>query len=187
MKNLKSFLLCVLTISAGFAYAQNGEEIFKTKCTSCHSIGKGIVVGPDLKDIHKDKDMNEQWLQRFIRSSQTLINSGDMHAKETYEKFKKIIMPDQPLSEAEINSVIAYIKSESEKPNEKIAASVSAAPAEIHNQPVAAPQQTSGTFFNNFWFALIILFFLAIIVVLARVISALSSALEEEYKNKKNQ
>ena len=92
-------------------YSQSGAEIFKTKCALFHSIGKGIVVGPDLKDLFKDVDMSEKWIRSFIRSSQSLIKSGDMHAMETYEKFNKTLMPDQQLSDTEINSVLAYIKS----------------------------------------------------------------------------
>ena len=186
MNIVKSLLLFFLNISVVFTYAQNGAEIFKSKCTSCHSIGKGIIVGPDLKNIYMDKGMTEQWLHRFIRSSQTLIKSGDMHAKQTFEKFKKTVMPDQPLSDAGITAVIGYIKSASKNPTGTIAASVGAGPAEIHNQPVVALQHTSGSSYKNSWLAFIMLFFLAIIAVLARIISALCGALGEQLKKNKN-
>lgn len=118
--------LSILTLILGILFtsavrAEDGAAIFKSKCTTCHSIGKGTVVGPDLKDVHKKYD--EAWLKSWINGSQSLIQSGDAKAVEIFNKFNKISMPNQDLSDADFAAVLAYIKSESETP-----APVAAAP-----------------------------------------------------------
>jgi len=30
-------------------YAQDGAELFRNNCGACHTVGKGKLVGPDLK------------------------------------------------------------------------------------------------------------------------------------------
>jgi mono/diheme cytochrome c family protein len=93
------------------ASAQDGKEIFNTYCTSCHTIGKGLVVGPDLKGSHKK--YKEKWLKKWIKSSQTMVQENDPKAVELFNQFNQIVMPDQPLSDAEISAVISFIKTES--------------------------------------------------------------------------
>jgi cytochrome c551/c552 len=123
MKKLFSILVLTSGIFlTGAVRAEDGAALFKSKCTTCHSIGKGTVVGPDLKNVHKKYD--EAWLKSWITSSQTKVQSGDPKAVEIFNKFNKVAMPNQDLSDAELNAVIAYIKSESEAP-----APVAAAPA----------------------------------------------------------
>lgn len=186
MKFFKLFLLCFLSISPLFTYSQNGAEIFKTKCASCHSIGKGIVVGPDLKDLFKDMDMSEEWLHSFIRSSQSLIKSGDMHAMEISDKFKGTVMPDQQLSDTEISSVLAYIKSESL--GEAKISTAPSSPVSIASENINQADDSTNphTLFNYLWISLVVIFFLIIIIgVLAQVIKTLSAALKDEYKKNK--
>lgn len=185
MKFFKLLFLCFLSISPLFTYSQSGAEIFKAKCASCHSIGNGIVVGPDLKDLFKDEDMSEKWIRSFIRSSQSLIKSGDMHAMETYEKFNKTVMPDQQLSETEINSVLAYIKSESL--DQAKTATAPSSPVSIASENIKQVDDSTNplTLFNYLWIALVVIFLLIIIGVLAQVIKTLSDALKDEYKKNK--
>lgn len=104
-------LLCFILISsASILRAQSGEDLFKQKCTACHTIGKGKLVGPDLKGVTKKRD--EAWLLKFIKSSQTLINSGDEEAKKLFEENNKVIMPDPGLNDTEIKKVLTYIESQ---------------------------------------------------------------------------
>jgi len=51
---------------------------FDSRCAACHSVGRGVVVGPDLKGVTGRHDA--RWLHAFIRSSQTVIRSGDASA-----------------------------------------------------------------------------------------------------------
>ncbi|MBN1300647.1 MAG: c-type cytochrome [Melioribacteraceae bacterium] len=114
MKWSASFCIMFLILAANI-YAQfSGEKIFQEKCTACHTIGEGKRVGPDLANITQIRD--EQWLVKFIKSSQSLINAGDSLAVSVFEENNKVIMPDQPLNETEIKSVIDYISINSPDP-----------------------------------------------------------------------
>lgn len=93
--------------------AQEGESLFKKTCLACHTIGKGKVIGPDLKDVSKRRDVD--WLVNFIRSSTKMINSKDVDAVSLFEEYNKIPMPDANLSDSEIKQVIAYIDEQSTK------------------------------------------------------------------------
>jgi cytochrome c551/c552 len=100
-------------ISLVSAFAQDKAEVaFKQNCAACHSIGKGRLVGPDLSDIHKRR--TESWLLNFIKSSQTVIKSGDQTADSLFRAYNQILMPDQTtLSSGDIKDILIYIKSKS--------------------------------------------------------------------------
>lgn len=91
------------------ALAQDGESIYKAKCSACHSIGKGKLVGPDLKDVAQRFD--NEWLHQWIKSSQTMVKAGDEKAVKAYNDNNQMVMPDQDVSDEEINQILAYIES----------------------------------------------------------------------------
>lgn len=72
-------LAAMLFISLFTVLAQGkGEATFKQTCAAFHSIGKGKLVGPDLVNV-QDRH-TEEWLLKFIKSSQTMVKSGDKYA-----------------------------------------------------------------------------------------------------------
>lgn len=95
----------------GETTAKSGAEVFDQQCRLCHSIGKGKLVGPDLANVQKRR--SEDWLLRFIASSQTVIASGDPDAVALFEEYQKTLMPNSGLSDDVIRSVIEYIANES--------------------------------------------------------------------------
>jgi cytochrome c2 len=104
-------------------------ELFNTTafCFTCHSIGRGKVIGPDLANVHERRE--GEWLVKFIKSSQAMVNSGDPEAVKIFNEFNKIPMPDPPgVSEADILSIIDFIKVASATPGQAPAASTAAAP-----------------------------------------------------------
>ena len=111
---ITSFALFLNVISLSQVVAQpDGGAIFKANCTSCHVVGDNKVVGPGLKNVHQRH--SEEWLLKWIKNSSALIKSGDAEAVKVYEEYNKTAMPSFNLSVDEIKSVIAYIKTESEK------------------------------------------------------------------------
>jgi hypothetical protein len=55
-----------------------------------------------------------EWIFSFIKSSTAMINSGDETAVGLFEKYNKIMMPDQPtFTDQDIEAILAYIASES--------------------------------------------------------------------------
>lgn len=103
------FLIGRTTVSA----QPDGSTIFNSNCKACHTIGRGTLVGPDLKDVQKRR--SEEWLLKWIKSSTALVNSGDKDAVDLFNKFNKIAMPDQNLSKEEMLALLAYIKTEGDK------------------------------------------------------------------------
>lgn len=58
---------------------------------SCHTIGGGRLVGPDLKDVTDRAD--REWLIRFIRDPKGLIDSGDPYAQQIFAESNNVYMP----------------------------------------------------------------------------------------------
>lgn len=106
----------LLVIANTVCYSSEADQLegaayFKQLCVACHTINGGILVGPDLANVHERR--SDEWLQEFITSSQTLINSGDTDAVAVFEQFNKIVMPDPPFSNDQIAAIIIYIKAAS--------------------------------------------------------------------------
>jgi len=92
--------------------AAEGDKIFNANCKTCHSIGKGKVVGPDLKNVQERR--KEEWLLGFIKSPAKAIKAEDPIAVKLFEENNKILMPDHSfLSDADIKNIIAYITEQS--------------------------------------------------------------------------
>ena len=96
----------VLSLAATNASAQDGEAKFKSTCGSCHSIGGGKRVGPDLQGVGERR--KEDWLINFIKHPQQMIDS-DPDAKTMAAEFLPVVMPDQPLTDDEIKAILGYI------------------------------------------------------------------------------
>lgn len=106
MKNA-IFAFAVFSLLTFRINAQNGEEIFKSNCSSCHTINGGKLVGPDLSGVYNKQD--ETWLKNFIRGSQKMVKSGDQAAVAIFNEFK-IPMPDFNLSDQQITAILDFIK-----------------------------------------------------------------------------
>src|SRR5258708_9191810 len=63
------------------------KRIFGQRCTSCHTFGRGVKVGPDLKGVTARRE--RPWLLQFIRSSQSLIPARDPIAAALLDQFRK--------------------------------------------------------------------------------------------------
>jgi len=98
--------LLVLTYAAP-ARAFDPAVAFTTRCSGCHSVGKGDVVGPDLRNVLLRHDRN--WLHSFIRSSQSVIRAGDAKAMALFHKYGGRRMPDHNLSIPEIDRLLDLI------------------------------------------------------------------------------
>ncbi|MDH3651769.1 MAG: cytochrome c [Saprospiraceae bacterium] len=83
-----------------------GEKLFTMYCKACHQL-KSRLVGPPLQDVSKRRD--EDWIIPFVKSSSTMIQSGDSVAIALFEEYNRVLMPDLPLEENQIRSVLAYV------------------------------------------------------------------------------
>ena len=108
---MKFFLiLCtfLLLLKTNDASAFDAANYFQQKCMSCHTVGQGDDVGPDLKGVTKRRE--KKWLIRFIKESQSMIEEGDPVANQLFSKYKRKKMPDQEMDDDEIIEILEYIK-----------------------------------------------------------------------------
>lgn len=172
----KLFALIILFSAVSLTYAEDGAKNFKTVCASCHTIGKGRLVGPDLKNVHTKYE--ESWLLKWVSSSQSMVKAGDEKAVAVFKEFGSIPMPDNPqFSENDIKSIIDFIKAESEKPAES-AAVAQPQPMQTTATEAAAEKSGSGNTFLYIGIGLLILFFLSVLAILARSVILLSNELK---------
>lgn len=98
----------------------NGEELFRTRCASCHSLGpqdgQGIgmrSIGPDLIGVTRNRDA--QWLNRWIREPDRLLAEKDPIALQLFEQFERIPMPNLRLDERSAQAIIEFLSDETER------------------------------------------------------------------------
>ncbi len=95
--------------AAAPASARDGGRLFVEKCTACHTIGKGKLVGPDLSGVTARRE--ESWLRRQIKEPERLIAEKDPIVMVLLKESNNVPMVPLGLSDAEVESVIAYLKS----------------------------------------------------------------------------
>ena len=95
---ISSLLAMVCCLAAGLSAQQPPSEetiaYFEQNCQQCHTIGGGVLTGPDLKDVTKRRD--KAWLTKFIRNPKAIMDSGDPYARKLLKDFKGQIMPALP-------------------------------------------------------------------------------------------
>ncbi|WP_257455207.1 c-type cytochrome [Archangium lipolyticum] len=90
-----------------------GAKLFSERCASCHTVGQGDRVGPDLMGVLTRRE--ESWVTTFLKSPGAMIDGGDPVAGELLKKFNGIRMPDQQLSDDERKGLFAFFRDCTEK------------------------------------------------------------------------
>ena len=90
-----------------------GAVLFSERCSTCHNIGGGVKVGPDLFGVIQRRP--KSWFAQFVRGPSRMIDAGDPIAAGLYQKFAPVKMPDQPLTDQEVDAVWAYFASCTDK------------------------------------------------------------------------
>jgi cytochrome c553 len=88
------------------AQTPEAEKNFQV-CKACHNIDGPKLIGPSLAGVTERR--TTEWLIKFIRNSQEVIQSGDPIAVQLFEENNKIPMPPNPLSDEQILDLLAYI------------------------------------------------------------------------------
>jgi protein SCO1/2 len=88
-----------------------GKYLFATRCAACHTIGNGDKIGPDLLGVTSVRD--RVWLARMISDANKLIEEKDPIATSLFQKYKEIRMPKLGLPEADVQTLIDYMKIQS--------------------------------------------------------------------------
>lgn len=85
-----------------------GEYLFKSRCTACHTVGKGDRVGPDLLNVTRLRD--RAWLARYVAAPDRVLAAGDPIAKELFARYKDVRMPNLSLSAEEVDAILPYME-----------------------------------------------------------------------------
>jgi protein SCO1/2 len=85
-----------------------GEALFIKTCGSCHSIGRGPKVGPDLVNLTSRRDRS--WIASYIANPDKIRSQDTPVVRELTEKFPTVRMPNLGLADVDISDVIAYIE-----------------------------------------------------------------------------
>jgi mono/diheme cytochrome c family protein len=116
MKNfITSVALTFFLLALSFtAKAQaDGKGLFKQNCGACHTKTERKTVGPGLAGITEKR--SEEWLLKWIKDSQKLVNSGDADAKAVFEANGKMVMPPfTVLADEDIKAILTYVKTPEE-------------------------------------------------------------------------
>ncbi len=94
------------------AHGQEAAEFFRKNCTSCHWIGGGRLIGPDLKNVTSRKDRD--WLVRFILDPKAMFDARDPYALKLKAEAKGVMMVKVPGINAKMaNALLDLIEAES--------------------------------------------------------------------------
>jgi protein SCO1/2 len=85
-----------------------GEYLFQSKCSSCHTIGQGEKLAPDLLGITSRRERT--WLARYIHAPDLLLAAGDPIAAGLSGKYRDIRMPNLRLSKGEVGALLQYLE-----------------------------------------------------------------------------
>ena len=93
-----------------------GEQIFRTRCVTCHSVTGNEVagaLGPDLLGVTQKRD--KQWLYDWLKAPDQMLKKKDPIAVSLYEQYNKLAMPNMRLNKEEAIALLEYIDDETQR------------------------------------------------------------------------
>ncbi len=84
-----------------------GQQTFQSLCVSCHTVGGGNLVGPDLAGVTERRDA--AWLHRFIMEPDKVLAEGDPIATQLLAEFNNVPMPNMGVSATQASDILAYL------------------------------------------------------------------------------
>ncbi len=93
-----------------------GEQIYRTRCISCHSLnGQELAgaLGPDLLGVTLKRE--KQWLFDWLKAPDKMLKNKDPIAIALYKKYNKLAMPNLRLKKAQALALLEYISVETKR------------------------------------------------------------------------
>ncbi len=158
-------------ISKDAAVIKAGEDLFNGNCKSCHRV-KQKLVGPALAGVY-DRAPSIDWIKNWVRNSAKVVASGDKYAVTLYAEYNKSAMTAfTSYSDAQIMSILAYVKAEADKPD---------APAPGTQVASGGPAQPAvPTGYMDAILAGMIIILILMVVILGLITSALKKYLNDK-------
>jgi len=85
-----------------------GEYLFRSRCATCHTIGGGDRIGPDLANVTGRRDRS--WVGRYIVEPDKMLDERDPIAVELFAKYKNVRMPNLSLGASDVAVLLAHIE-----------------------------------------------------------------------------
>lgn len=138
---MKKILILFLVLSIGYNAQdyEEGKQLFRNNCASCHNMEKR-VVGPALKNVVKNQ--GKEWTTAWIKNNNDLRASGDKHANEIFKEYNGMAMAAyEYLGDGPISNIVTYLA----EYNDKKAEAEANKPAPVaNNQPVVVQSKGLG-------------------------------------------
>ncbi len=84
-----------------------GAYLFRTRCRSCHTIGEGDRLGPDLAGVTQSRP--RAWLHRWIQEPDRMLAERDQTATALLARYRNVPMPNLGLNAAETDAILEYL------------------------------------------------------------------------------
>ncbi len=88
-------------------------ELFVSKCSSCHTVGEGPRVGPDLKGVVASQ--GPEWVHRFVTQPSAMLDT-DPRLGKLIVQFSGVRMPDLGLDSKQVDSLVELLAKCSDTP-----------------------------------------------------------------------
>lgn len=102
---MSSFTLALCTQSTQSGISA-GAALFEKRCYGCHNIGGGDKKGPDLRGVLSRHEKG--WFYGFIKSPVSTNRKGDPSASLLFKKYAPEVMPDQDITDDQIDVIISF-------------------------------------------------------------------------------
>jgi mono/diheme cytochrome c family protein len=126
--------------------AEAGQQLFQEKCVACHTVGKGALVGPDLKGVTARRP--REWLEQWIAAPDVMLAKKDPVATSLLHQFHDVPMPNPGLSTSDITAILAYLETAAAQPSAP-ATEATSAPAVQGNPEIGKDLFTGVVRFQN--------------------------------------
>jgi protein SCO1/2 len=84
-----------------------GEDLFRSRCDVCHSMGRQDGLGPGLAGVTEKR--NSAWLARWLKEPDRMLAEKDPLAMQLFERYNRLPMPNLRLSDSEVNALMQYM------------------------------------------------------------------------------
>ncbi len=93
-----------------------GEQIFRTRCNSCHTVTGNEpagALGPDLLGVTRRRE--QQWLLDWLKAPDQMLKKKDPIAMALYKQYNNLAMPNMRLHKEEAIALLDYMEAETKR------------------------------------------------------------------------